>query len=197
MTRLTALIGPAVPALGLAIAALLAAGGASAQLVPREEVPSFNLEDVNPSSATHGQQLSPRSFRGLVMAVYFTHSTCDSCRTQFRFLDVMQRDYDRGHLGVPVQLVGVNESGHESGNGPMSAGVSLPLLQDTPTAATWKRWGVSWRDVVIVDPDGRLFAVYNLQENDLADRDSRHELRELLRAASEGRARAPRGGRDS
>ena len=38
-------------------------------------LPSFTLEDVNPASATYGQDVSPRAERGRVSAWYFGHST--------------------------------------------------------------------------------------------------------------------------
>ena len=38
-------------------------------------VPDFALVDVNPSSETFNQNVSPRDFMGEVSVYYFTHST--------------------------------------------------------------------------------------------------------------------------
>lgn len=42
---------------------------------PGELMPDFQLPDVNPNSATHGQQVSPRQHLQKVSAWYFGHST--------------------------------------------------------------------------------------------------------------------------
>jgi len=38
-------------------------------------VTAFELEDVNPTSATFGQMVSPEDFAGQTSAWYFSHST--------------------------------------------------------------------------------------------------------------------------
>lgn len=38
-------------------------------------VASFELLDVNPASATHGQRVGPGTLAGVVSGWYFTHST--------------------------------------------------------------------------------------------------------------------------
>ena len=38
-------------------------------------VTPFSLEDVNPTSATYGQMVSPADFAGQTSAWYFAHST--------------------------------------------------------------------------------------------------------------------------
>jgi hypothetical protein len=38
-------------------------------------MPDFSLQDVNPNSATTGQQISPRQFVGQISAWYFGHAT--------------------------------------------------------------------------------------------------------------------------
>ena len=42
---------------------------------PGEQVPDFSLEDVNSTSASHGQQISPFDFEGMASAWYFGHSS--------------------------------------------------------------------------------------------------------------------------
>lgn len=39
-----------------------------------EPLPSFELADVNPASATSGQSIGPLALRGKVTGWYFTHS---------------------------------------------------------------------------------------------------------------------------
>jgi hypothetical protein len=79
-----------------------------------------------------------------------------------------------------VQLVGVNESGLESGNEAMTSGRDLPWLQDVPEVDVWSTWAVGYRDVWILDGENRLLTVYNLTEHDLREPANYEELRALL-----------------
>lgn len=42
---------------------------------PGEAMPDFSLLDVNPNSASHDQQVSPRQQLGAISAWYFGHAT--------------------------------------------------------------------------------------------------------------------------
>ncbi len=68
-----------------------------------------------------------------------------------------------------MQILGIDAVGLESGNADMTSGRVLPWLQDTPSEEVWTKWHVTYRDVVILDPDGYRVGVYNLTEHDLAD----------------------------
>lgn len=65
-------------------------------------------------------------------------------------------------------LVSVNAAGFESGNAGFVAGTTMPVLQDTAAVDAWSRWQVTWRDVVVLDREGRRHAVFNLTQNDLS-----------------------------
>lgn len=49
----------------------------------------------------------------------------------------------------------------------MTAGRTLPWLQDTQGQNVWEEWSVIWRDVVILDPQNNVRGVFNLTEHDL------------------------------
>ena len=57
------------------LAATVVACATPTREVPQGEVPDFSLLDVNVTSATHSQQVSPRDCLGRVCAWYFTHAT--------------------------------------------------------------------------------------------------------------------------
>ena len=40
-----------------------------------EQMPDFELEDINPASSTHGETMSPRDLLGANSAWYFGHTT--------------------------------------------------------------------------------------------------------------------------
>ena len=59
-------------------------------------------------------------------------------------------------------------------------GVSLPLLQDDNTQDVWARWGVSYRDVVVLDGENKVAGSLNLSNNSLADESNWLALKTLL-----------------
>lgn len=83
------------------------------------------------------------------------------------------------------QFFGVNEIGQEAGNSAVTLGRTTPWLQDEAQVKAWATWGVSYRDVYVLDADGRLFGVFNLTIHDLGQESEAAALRELLEAAAE------------
>jgi hypothetical protein len=61
----------------------------------------------------------------------------------------------------------VNQAGYEAQNDLMTAGRTLPWLQDRIDVDVWLAWGVEYRDVVILDAQGRRVGVFNLTLHDL------------------------------
>lgn len=80
-----------------------------------------------------------------------------------------------------LQILGVNEHGHAGSNAAMCAGRVLPWLQDRAEVDVWKKlWKPVYRDVVIVDGEGRVHAVYNVTDNDLNESAKYAALKTLL-----------------
>jgi hypothetical protein len=96
----------------------------------------------------------------------------------------MQDELDA--MGLPTQIVihGINEVGHETGNPLITQNRDLPWLQDTVTEDVWTAWGITFRDVVILDENNVPIAVYNLTLNDLNDPLKYAELKALFEAAA-------------
>lgn len=92
----------------------------------------------------------------------------------------MQAEIDATASPKEMHILGLNEVGHESGNEGMCEGRSLPWLQDTAEQDAWGDWGVTYRDVVILDAQNVPRAVYNLTTYDLADSANYDSLRTLL-----------------
>ena len=67
----------------------------------------------------------------------------------------------------------------------MTSGRDLPWLQDTTDEAVWDTWDPSYRDVIILDGNNEIYAVYNLTSYSLSDEDNFEELKALLIAAAE------------
>ena|SRR5215510_12018997 len=79
----------------------------------------------------------------------------------------MAVEIDSSQTTVPVRILGVNAVGEEASNDLMCAGRVLPWLQDMSGVDVWGKWAVTWRDVVIIDPENKKVAVYNLTQHDL------------------------------
>jgi hypothetical protein len=79
-----------------------------------------------------------------------------------------------------VVLISVNQTGYESGNADFVTGKTMPLLQDTAAVNAWALWQVTYRDVVIVDAEGKRRAVFNLTPNDLSVPANLATLKRLL-----------------
>lgn len=79
----------------------------------------------------------------------------------------MQTELDREAPGA-IALLSVNAVGFESGNADFVMGKTTPLLQDTQAVNAWGLWQVTYRDVVVLDAQGRRRDVFNLTANDLA-----------------------------
>lgn len=96
----------------------------------------------------------------------------------------MQSEIEAEGLPVDVQILGINEVGHESGNPTMCEGRTLPWLQDVAEQKVWTTWAPVFRDVVLVDPQNQKIEAYNLTEHNLADANNYAALKQKLEAAA-------------
>jgi len=98
----------------------------------------------------------------------------------------MQKDIDTVSTAHAIRISGVNEAGQESGNDAICVGRTLPWLQDIPLAdhSAWQLWHVTFRDVVVLDPDNAIVQVYNLTSHDLTNPANYAQLRQILVGAA-------------
>ena len=97
----------------------------------------------------------------------------------------MQSELDSIDTAVPIDLLGINAAGAESGAPDMASGRAIPLLQDTEQEDVWGSWEITWRDVVILDGANEVVSVYNLTEHNLASPANYDSLKAILvRAAN-------------
>lgn len=71
--------------------------------------------------------------------------------------------------GLDVTIFGVNQAGFEGGVATFTTGRDIGLLQDTVEVDAWTAWGVTYRDVYILDENNHVVDVFNLTTNNLAD----------------------------
>ena len=82
-------------------------------------------------------------------------------------------------------MIGINGVGYESANSLAVSGRTLPWLQDTAQEQVWQKWGVLYRDVIILDGANVPVAVFNLSSYDLANPTNYDSLKTLLRGIAE------------
>ena len=101
-------------------------------------------------------------------------------------MDLIQDELDAEFPDLAIQLLGVNEFGFESGNQQIiDEGSSLPWLQDVDldadgTSDTWTSWGVTYRDVIVLDGTNWPVAVFNVTDYDLREPANFSALKQLL-----------------
>jgi len=83
-----------------------------------------------------------------------------------------------------IELLGINQTGQGPYNDLMYSLGNIPWLQDAFPELVWSRWGVTYRDVWILDPENRMVSVYNLTANDLGLATKRNALKQLFRDAA-------------
>jgi hypothetical protein len=80
----------------------------------------------------------------------------------------MQSELRSEYPDLPIQIVGINEYGHESGNPLMTEGRTSPLLQDVDannngSSDVWNdQWDVTYRDVKILNQQNEIVGTVNL-----------------------------------
>jgi hypothetical protein len=92
----------------------------------------------------------------------------------------MQDQLKAEHPELAIDLLGVNETGHEAGNTLVTTDRDIPWLQDTAEADWWGVWDPNYRDVIILDEQGELAAVFNLTDKPITDDANYLELYDLL-----------------
>ncbi len=98
----------------------------------------------------------------------------------------MQVEVDSQETLRPIQILGVNGIGLESGNEGMTAGRVLPWLQPANDQDVWTLWQVEYRDLVILGPGNEQLGTFNLTVNNLSDAENYAALMsQLLEAADE------------
>ena len=81
----------------------------------------------------------------------------------------MQDALLRDHPELAIDLLIINEIGHEDGLEDLYAVTDLPVLQDDVEAQVWSSWSATWRDTWILDGDNVPVDLYNLTDHDLED----------------------------
>ena len=93
----------------------------------------------------------------------------------------MQADLKGAKPELNIEILGVNRTNQAAYNQLVVSTMNpLPWLQDTIQDAVWSHWGVTYRDVRILDSQSRLRAVFNLTQFDLSVPGNYMTLRQMF-----------------
>jgi len=98
----------------------------------------------------------------------------------------MQNDLKTNFPLLDIEILGVNEYGHESDIPLIPNHGTIPWLQDIDSNANgasdvWdESWAVTYRDVVILDEDNVPVGIYNLTVNNLSSTSDYNTLRQMF-----------------
>ena len=86
---------------------------------------------------------------------------------------------------LDITILGVNDTAFSSGNEAITEGRDLPWLQNTAEADVWNAWGVTYRDVWILDGENHLVDVFNVTANPLSDPMNYDTLKQMFLDAAQ------------
>lgn len=124
------------------------------------QVPDFSLEDVNPSSATHGETITRDSLGGKAVLLYFALSTCGHCQTQVGQLQALW-DANETRWADTTALVIVALAGGADEVAELTERVEdLPILLDTAEANVEDAYGADRWYTYLLTPDSGLHTLH-------------------------------------
>jgi hypothetical protein len=95
-------------------------------------------------------------------------------------LQQLQDELDVEEPTLQFAILGINDIGFESGNDSITEGRDLPWLQATTEQDVWEAWGVTYRDVWVLDGENKPVGVFNVTSNSLADPTNFATLKQLF-----------------
>lgn len=92
----------------------------------------------------------------------------------------MQQELDDLKLPVAVNILGINQAGHEGSNESACQGKDIPWLQEVPNQPVWATWAVTYRDVIILNENNEVVGKYNLNDHNLSNTGDYNALKNML-----------------
>jgi peroxiredoxin len=158
---------------GLALAALVVAGGsAGAAVTPSAGAPDFTLPRLN------GANLRLQEQRGQVVMVNFWATWCGPCRVEMPHLSRLYEKYRAS--GFTVLAVNIDEDPLKAANLATQLGMRFPVLLDTEKKVSRLYDLSTMPSTVLIDREGRVRYVHRGYRDGYEDTYDR-QIRELLR----------------
>jgi len=121
--------------------------------------PDFTLVDQNPTSPTHGQEITLSDLHGKAVFVMFIRSSCGHCQSLSTYLNSYMIQYAE-QWNDEVAIVLVNMIGYEDDLPEFCALHDLPTVQDDDATGVADAFGASLYWNYTLGTDGRLHTMY-------------------------------------
>ena len=113
----------------------------------------YTLEDINPSSIYHGEDVGTSYFPDQVTLHYFGHYNWGTCTARFGQLNDLYEDLLSDGYGQ-VKLIGIGKSVHMSSSSNWINGNDASVCADNSPYPIWIEWGAAQRDLYVLNHEG-------------------------------------------
>ena len=118
-------------------------------------LPSWSLQDVNPTSPTLGQQVAPAAFLGQPVLIYSVHGYCPTCALRAKELGPVIADVNA--KGANVKMIVVNQKEYASNITNVAKQGDFAMVNDNAATDAFGEMGVPSKEYLLIyDKAGKL-----------------------------------------
>lgn len=118
-------------------------------------LPSWSLQDVNPTSPTLGQQVAPAAFLGQPVLIYSVHGYCPTCALRAKELGPIIADVNA--KGANVKMIVVNQKEYASNITNVAKQGDFAMVNDNAATDAFGEMGVPSKEYLLIyDKAGKL-----------------------------------------
>ena len=125
------------------------------------QVYDYSLVDINTSSSTFGETISPGYFQGQVTLHYFGHQNWGTCTARVGQLNALYQDLLNQDINN-VKIIAIGKGQYSSDNSNWTDDNTIPVVNDPSPNDTWSNWDASQRDLFFLDTNGNYVEHFNI-----------------------------------
>ncbi len=134
------------------------------------DMPVWQLEDINPASATYGDVYGLPAFRGKRVIVSLGAGWCGSCLAEKDELEKIRKSLiANGRDDFEVVVINDVSAISSSDQAAMVKGANFPIFQSTGTVNGWQAHRGTRSDAYAYDYDGRFMGFYDGNAGQIID----------------------------
>ena len=125
------------------------------------QIYDYSLEDINTSSSTYGEAISPDYFQGQVTLHYFGHQYWGTCTARVGQLNALYQDLLNQDINN-VKIIAIGKGQYSSENSNWTGDNTIPVVNDPSPNDTWTNWDASQWDLFFLDLNGNYVEDFNI-----------------------------------